>query len=450
MQLNTDVWGAISEGHHSDWSEITAQGYQMTLGKYYNLYGYLQQNKVSFDAPIDNSIVYAGADKLGMGDVAYLYNTNDAGTDVDNSRMWTFYGEMPFAFAEIGNNDRHDAPFTSQVGGEDSKAYLINFGGTAISNNRRFLWLHGGGSDNHNDVVSPLIDFGLKAFFFAIVVWLKDANDSSKWVYMNEMSSYPNCRVLGAYLEGYYCYYKDSSNTYYQRLPNGSHEGYNYFAVMPLSPIKINNDEYMNYTDFVGMSGYLPLYGLTHTGSGGGYNSETGKYYCYTSLATKNKAMSGLAWNESYDGVPSFVGWNYCQNHANPDFVVNQWTGDYSDIYIRGFDLPNNDETKEYIMKAAASYGVFFTDGDPENLRNTNSRWTDSSMCLGLLENGVGKGRYTRGADNVNNPAYVWESYHENEYDPNKFNILNEGKKISRVYIGDQRVKKIFSGDIKI
>jgi hypothetical protein len=101
-----------------------------------------------------------------------------------------------------------------------------------------------------------------------------------------------------------------------------------------------------------------------------------------------------------------------------PNAVFNAL--DYSDWgkAIEAYCTVTN-ENLEAIRKAAAAYGLFFTEQDPENLRTNVNRWTNNAMFCGVLdENGVGHGEYTQGTGNRDNPVYSMGSSQNSSYIP--------------------------------
>lgn len=73
-----------------------------------------------------------------------------------------------------------------------------------------------------------------------------------------------------------------------------------------------------------------------------------------------------------------------------------------------------NDQITEGIRKQLASFGLFFVDG----ISDINLALDDEKTFLGILENGVGYGKYSHGADNRNQPQWNWDTMEENDYDP--------------------------------
>lgn len=422
MELNTEVWGTIANGHNADWGQDTTEtGYQLTIGQYYNLYGYLQQNKISYDEPIDNSIAYAGAYQLGMGDIAYIYNARSSGENVllDNDRMVEFYGEMPFTFGTYSYATRHgDNGTFAQRQNSKSHAFLNFLGDTALAKNNGYYWLNGGDDnnvDNINRLICPFIDFGLRAIFYGIYCYIRDTNGSSSWHWLSELSSYPNYKIERVVM---YPYVRHNHGSDWSNYNNAPYEaGSDMLLPIPLKPVKANDTDYMNYYEYLSDEGVITLYGLIGGLWSQGYSD--GHFYSQIYIPTELKCNAGMEWNYSYSGGYTFVGWEWCKNHANPTIKVSGSSEDSTGyLRIEDYVLDNTEENREYIRRAAASFGVFFTDGNAFDLLNNNNRWTHNTMCLGLLENGLGKGQYTRGTGNTDNPSWSWTSSHDSGYVP--------------------------------
>lgn len=74
----------------------------------------------------------------------------------------------------------------------------------------------------------------------------------------------------------------------------------------------------------------------------------------------------------------------------------------------------SDDDITEGIRKQLASFGLFFVD----NENDLNLELDDDKTFLGILENGVGYGRYSNGERNRNQPQWNWDTMEENNYDP--------------------------------
>lgn len=86
-------------------------------------------------------------------------------------------------------------------------------------------------------------------------------------------------------------------------------------------------------------------------------------------------------------------------------------------------EMEGTSENLELLRRSAAAYGLFFAD-DEYNLADAGrdeSRWTDSNMCLGVVDNnGFTDGTYTRGTNNTTANNWEWKKASESRYDPDR------------------------------
>ena len=73
-----------------------------------------------------------------------------------------------------------------------------------------------------------------------------------------------------------------------------------------------------------------------------------------------------------------------------------------------------NNQITEGIRKQLASFGMFFVDGTAD----LNLALDDDKTFLGILENGVGYGKYSNGKKNREQAQWNWDTMDENTYDP--------------------------------
>lgn len=103
---------------------------------------------------------------------------------------------------------------------------------------------------------------------------------------------------------------------------------------------------------------------------------------------------------------------------------------------VRTF-APYSPELCESIRKACACYGLFFTD---KASVAANGSLNDPDMYLGILENGIGNGKYSRGIDNEKQPQWTWKDTTESEYDYTKNvddNIYDRNTKFNNTVYSD-------------
>lgn len=74
----------------------------------------------------------------------------------------------------------------------------------------------------------------------------------------------------------------------------------------------------------------------------------------------------------------------------------------------------NKEEFRETIRRAVACFGLFFVDGVEDRDKNLDH----NDVMLGILENGVGNGKYSHGEENRDQDQWNWDDMHQNDYDP--------------------------------
>lgn len=84
--------------------------------------------------------------------------------------------------------------------------------------------------------------------------------------------------------------------------------------------------------------------------------------------------------------------------------------GDWVYYYVEYYD-----GLQEWIREQIACFGLFFTDDEQTAL---NGELDDDNMFLGILNNGIGHGKYSHGQDNKKQPQWNWATTNQSPYDP--------------------------------
>lgn len=92
----------------------------------------------------------------------------------------------------------------------------------------------------------------------------------------------------------------------------------------------------------------------------------------------------------------------YASNHSA--HYLSIWIG--SSISITDF--------KDSVLEAVACFGLFFVESEDDR----NAALDDDAVMLGILENGIGHGKYTHGSANREQPQWDMSDMHELDYDP--------------------------------
>lgn len=429
MELNTQIWGTQNEWSlDTDTFSETNSPYPAYTGKYKYLKDYRAAQVFDFGTEIDNTILYcgqaAGVSPLG-GAAAFYYNDNFEGTPEPyiqrNETVSTF-------LASIGNSQTYNTGAATSIAATALTTILYYKGGVNGGANTRWIIDGGeyitGGDDWYNvaDMTAPIVDFNPKCLFGVIYVVAGNENDGVTTMTLRQLETgnYSNYKIYKAFMRaatvdtvsGSSPYTTSFTETYSSSLtPNKKGLGF-----IDFTPWKMEEKDYVNYIqNGRPISNYpsIPLFGfdlgvvnLYH------YNKFgfSWRSYHYVSNGSERD------WAASFSQAPIFYGATYA---TFTDVYANKDTS-YTDVSFIGY-MENTAENRENLRKMAACYGIYFTDynaTDDSTLFDNDNRYTNEHMCLGLLRDGVGYGDYTRGAGNIDNPAYNWTSSHQSGYDP--------------------------------
>lgn len=131
-----------------------------------------------------------------------------------------------------------------------------------------------------------------------------------------------------------------------------------------------------------------------------------------------------------YSLFQRYVYQNYIHIWGTTSYIYKNYTdgfdiilGDVSERFELGNGIGYNyltqftAELKEKLMKATACFGMYFT-GSETTART--GKLDDPNMFLGILENGIGNGKYTKGEGNRDQPQWNWKDTTESDYDYTK------------------------------
>lgn len=153
-----------------------------------------------------------------------------------------------------------------------------------------------------------------------------------------------------------------------------------------------------------------------------------------------SNSLFGVCPNVNFNSSYDFVNINYawfrsCSYNEIPIYGVfglpvddyySSALCDKNDIF---FDSNNyiqskrlwNDDTKEFLIRQAACFGIFLRVGNTPNTPLASVALDNNDIICGLLdEQGVGHGDYTRGAANRTNPIWDWQTNRDSPFDPYK------------------------------
>ena len=437
MQVNTDVYGARStwrrdENGFSWYNSNIPEDMQFKRGQYNRLIDYVNNNRMAFGQHIDYSICYAAhGEGMPLASVRTWYTPYEGG-------QWKAY--------TYKRNKVTGWFFGHQLDDYNSYAYYIRnpkallVDGVTNNYTKTDLWLPEGINANYPEqqskLIAPIVEFPTRGAYFGIEVCLYKASSASfyrKWLSELQTGDWSDYIIVSAY--GVLYTYANSERDYQQIesrccvCPNQTYE-------FEREDTQQKGLPFLKYSQFNGMSySPLPIFGWVD----GGASSE---YF-----GGRNHAVKRMFWNGTdYQGDATM----FIDTVPNAVFNALDYSGWGKAIEAY---CTVTAENLEAIRKAAAAYGLFFTEQDPENLRTNANRWTNSAMFCGLLdENGVGHGEYTQGADNRDNPVYNMGSSQNSNYDPTTpptpvdpntysnitgFNSLTSGATMTKRYVLD-------------
>ena len=128
-----------------------------------------------------------------------------------------------------------------------------------------------------------------------------------------------------------------------------------------------------------------------------------------------NGSMLGneIYWYGHYD---SSTTWHYTIGQGGrvlqtPDFKFVLGT---KNLFYCDTSSMTDKQITEGIRTQLASFGMFFVDG----IEDINLALDDDKTFLGILENGIGYGKYSNGKKNREQDQWNWDTMEENKYDP--------------------------------
>lgn len=409
MQVNTDVYGASASWRRdtSGWtirSDVPLEK-SFKLGEFNSLGDYNTEDRIPIGTLADKSICYAAH-----------------GEGMPLASQYAFYMEYVAGAYTIIQYDRNEE--TGFFFGHLTNSYMSNYdamqGAEVILNDITEDWADiadqywypegviASYPDQPSARVRPIVEFNPKAVYFGLRVRIWQTDDygrNTRTVWADELrtGTWNNYRILQAWLEPYV--YQTSDSDYAHATTSSSDT----CSVCPADPYKwklhngsLESLEYLTYAPYFYQS-RIPVYGWVYESVDTTYHSASGMYRPFVRLL--------------YNDDPALnSGHIFCNTLTT--VTINQYTFQAWGAAIEAY-APINETNLEDLRKAAAAYGLFFTEKDPASLASNANRWDSNDMFCGVLdENGVGHGEYTRGSGNKNNPVYDMTSSQDSPYDP--------------------------------
>lgn len=422
MRVNTDIWGAEStwrrdaDGFSS--SSSVPDDMQFKRGQYDTIESYCSNSRLEVGKPIDYSICYAGQGE-GMP-LASMRTWN-----MNNSRLTatTYKRNVPtgwfFGHSTSGNYQ------TNLICSHDI------FANNASSDVKDYYWTPNGSMRAYpkqpSARVIPIVSFPTRGCYFGIrcTIFSPSSNlTQNKWLSELQTGDWSAWKIISAWGE---LYTYNQSDADFSGVTSTSS---NHCCVCSNTEFEFKSDTdddalpVLTYAIFA-YNSHIPIFGWI--------DNE----YTVKSVSGTYHAMQRVFETTTVDSsyAPVFI-----DTVPNAVFNVVNYTA-----WGLGFEgyCDINVDNLEAIRKAAAAYGLFFTEKDPSTsaLRTNPNRWVSNDMFCGVLDNqGIGRGEYTYGTNNKNNPVYNMDSSQDSKYNP-------DGKRNLNIYIGDSRVSDIYIGD---
>lgn len=114
-----------------------------------------------------------------------------------------------------------------------------------------------------------------------------------------------------------------------------------------------------------------------------------------------------------YEDLQPYLMW--ALPHPYAELRSMEQTNSYGWYYLEYYDNGGDDNLVHWIMEQMACFGLFFT--IDKTTAQTGSL-TSENMCLGILENGIGHGRWVTGEENMEQEQWEWDTTNSSSYKP--------------------------------
>lgn len=387
MAVNENVYGTPAQ-----W--VTA-GFQQAELTQKNKWAYFREDfpsfslasgvsaeKLSYSAGIDKSLSYCGlGEESALSHIAFV-TTNSGGVTAINDTNERQVTNFAF-FAQPRNIDIFQ---TSQYG-----TSTLNF----------FTWETAGQgqSANYNGLLAPYTIIRPKNLVFLLMVRAADSNynNSISVDFDTYINTYTQTRpnIIQVYLQPYIGNIAETSN----RDPLGG-AGYNQnFVPFQLALLDKYEIETLETAFYAYDLWYMPIFGNFTNSASKTNNSSTFQMIAFTRNSREHI--------EIIQGGQSL----------SPKFCTKYYA-----------------EFQEDILKTAACFGLYFT---TKTTVAYNGALTNNDMYIGILDaDGIGHGRYLRGAETVNAPQNEYNDMHETGYDYTKNEDNTKYRNDTQFYAG--------------
>lgn len=345
----------------------------------------VENDYTEIDKPLDTSIAYCGLGIESPYSTIKYYNTKTFElVAADNNNV------TDFAFCSYSNLNTNVNVFTRQATGTTASNYTQDMANYIWSFDNKSTPV--GITSNIGDIV-PMVQFNLKNFVLVIRVKAKTTKyttNSNDFV-EEDLETYISTHTqTHPYIVGV------SARVRYASAESESRNGATRYrwGVLKFSPRSLK------WKDING--------------------TEHGNYVTYQDLLCPFIQGSILVWGGSLQQIlDSQREYGYTSKTSDSGYYRHQPI--LGDMTVETYDNKlfwyheYNETTYEKIMKAVACFGLFFT---PSNDVGISGELTDNNMYMGVLEDGIGHGKYTQGVLNPRNKQWDWNSSGDSDYKP--------------------------------
>lgn len=439
------LFGAARTGALS-WSDNDFTDYpSFKISDKTNLRNLLVNSMISLNTPLDSSLSYTAVANPALPQTnIYLMNSMHYSTSdyiAKNKEQI-----MPFSLAYWYRNDTMDAPSVyGQLRGFDG--FPDNAGVINTEKLQRFspmadydtVYTNVYGDYNPILRIAPVLEFGIKSVILEIHVVYTDYDTTSARSTLGSYLSNSDTWIENHPIHSAFCipYFRTNKNGTYNRAKINASTRFSGICPVFYSPYHLmySDTDIYNYLQAYtyGDSGMIPLYGTPVNDS------------FYSSIGVTCSRVADSDITRTYMSDMAIV-------YGADRGTITATGSDSSRLLYMSLDMSITDNV-EYIMRAAAAYGLFFctdigTLGDQGRDTGLTERWIDNDMYLGVIaSDGCTYGDYTHGADNALQQQYGWKSSTETPYvpgggsDPNsysnqtKFNIISPTVQMTKQYV---------------
>lgn len=397
MPINESIYGSPSSWDSPTSNQFITDFKIVDYGTNQNtLQNAVALGKFNKDTPIDKSIAFMGIGKeCNHSNPKYFTKENGALTVKE------------FAKRDVTNTALY---ITNDTSSYYASSYRFGDSGTGLQSDINVNWNGVDRTNNINKPVQFVADFNIKNLVMLISVTCSAAPTGSIHTYtLAEYSAhateYPYIRRVYGELYGVNAPYIARRD----KLVSGSY-GNSQIAIATLDDIDYNGN----------------------------------KIYRYTSVSDASSRSNDITIIGSHQGLcRDLYDWLFYDCELENTSVLNNGYYYYSCL------ITDYNTFKEIALKAAAQFGLYFTD----NITTArDGAYTDANMYIGLLdENGISHGQYAKGADTAAATQNTWNSVRDSNYDYTKdvdtTNYVNDTRFYGQFYSNSFNKKWVINAD---